>query len=450
MRMRHFIVFLGALCSLTASAQSERPLQSTAATHRIVSAYTDSLDALVTRSLATHAVTVAPNRYFFRLFGPGTLYASVLNQQMDIDYEPAQPRNGMPALGTLDDGPLLVNAAVNDMLARAYTHIPQYFATTQEELAEGGKLRNDLTEPVQEEVKLAERVAEVMPDVEVEAVEPEVKKPNFWTFKGNGGLQFTQSYFSKNWYQGGENAYSMLGLLTFDANYNNQRKVKLDNRLEAQLGFQTSHGSDPKFRPTSNLLRLTSDLGIKAIGNWDYTARLQLQSQPYMSYQGSSRVVTGDFISPLYVRSSIGMDFNIKKKRFNGKLHLAPLSYVITYVERKGLVGRYGIRPGHHSKHEWGPNVEFTFDYKITKDISWKNRLYWFSNFRLTRIENEHTINFQVNKYISAKVFLYPRYEDIKYYNLKRDEEGNLTDDSARETHWMFKEFLSLGLSYDF
>ena len=30
------------------------------------------------------------------------------------------------------------------------------------------------------------------------------------------------------------------------------------------------------------------------------------------------------------------------------------------------------------------------------------------------------------------------------------DENGNLTDDSARETYWMFKEFLSLGLSYDF
>jgi len=55
-----------------------------------------------------------------------------------------------------------------------------------------------------------------------------------------------------------------------------------------------------------------------------------------------------------------------------------------------------------------------------------------------------------VNKYITAKVYLYPRYEDVKYYNLKRDENGNLTEDSARETHWMFKEFLSLGLSYDF
>lgn len=448
--MKHLLTLLGVLLAMPAAGLESQAHKYATGVDSIVTAYTDSLTSLVTNLQSSSTSTVSPNRYFFRLFGPGTLYSSAISQQMEIDYEADETAGKLPALGSLDDSQLEANAAANDMLARAYAQVPQLFATTQEELLDGGKLLENIAQPVQEETKLAERIIEVMPDVEVEAVEPEVKKPNFWTFKGNGGLQFTQSYFSKNWYQGGENAYSMLGLLTFDANYNNQRKVKLDNRLEAQLGFQTSHGSDPKFRPTSNLLRLTSDLGIKAIGNWDYTARLQLQSQPYMSYQGSTRTVTGDFISPLYVRSSIGMDYNIKKKRFNGKLHLAPLSYVITYVERKGLIGRYGIHEGHHSKHEWGPNVEFTFDYKITKDISWKNRLYWFSNFRLTRIENEHTLNFQVNKYVSAKVFLYPRYEDVKYYNLKRNEDGTLTDDSARETHWMFKEFLSLGLSYDF
>ena len=144
------------------------------------------------------------------------------------------------------------------------------------------------------------------------------------------------------------------------------------------------------------------------------------------------------------------MDYNIKKKRFTGKLHLAPLSYVITYVHVDSRVKRYGISEGHHSKHEWGPNIDFTYDWAITKDIKWHSRLYWFSNFKLTRIENEHTFSFSINKYLSATVFLYPRFEDTKYYNLKLNEDGSRTEDSARRTHWMFKEFLSLGLNYDF
>ena len=450
MRMKHLSLLIGALLALPASAQRYSTSSILAGLNAISGAYTDSLTTLVAHKPGNGASSTQPNRYLFRLFGPGTLYASVLNQQMDIDYESPLQANHLPSLGTLDDGPLEANQAANDMLARAYSQIPQLFATTQETLEEGGKLRENLTETVKEEVKLAERVTEVLPDIEVEVVEPEVKKPNFWKFSGKTGLQFTQNYFSKNWYKGGENAYSMLGNFSFSANYDNQRRTKVSNNLEAQLGFQTSESSDPKFRPTSNLLRLTSTLGIKAIKKWDYSAQLQLQTQPYMSYQGSSRTVTGDFVSPLYVRSSLGMDLNIKQKRFTGKLHLAPISYVITYVERKGLIGRYGIHEGHHSKHEWGPNIDFTFDYKITNDISWHNRLYWFSNLHMTLIENEHTFDFKVNKFITAKIFMYPRFEDIKYYNLKYDENHERTEESARKTHWMFKEFLSLGLSYDF
>ena len=169
-----------------------------------------------------------------------------------------------------------------------------------------------------------------------------------------------------------------------------------------------------------------------------------------MSYQGSSRTVTGDFVSPLYVRSSIGMNYKLDKPKFNLSLMLAPLSYVITYVERQGLIGRYGINPGHHSKHEWGPNIEGKFTWKIVKNISWQSRLYWFSNFKMTRIENENTFNFTINRYLSAMIFMNPRFEDTKYYNVKRNEDGSLAEDSARETYWMFKEYLSLGLSYDF
>ena len=358
-----------------------------------------------------------PSPYLFHLLGPGTLYHSALTQQMAQATPPAAVNSNLPALGSTDDEQLLLHEASNQELSLAYIRIPQLFSTTQTALAETGGIRSDLAQTVVEDVKLAEKVVEDVPDVIVEAAEPEVKRPNFWTFKGNGSIQFNQNYYSKNWYQGGENTYSMINQLSFDANFNNQRKVQWDNKFEAQLGFQTSQSSVPKFRPNSNLLRLTSNLGIKAIGNWNYSAQLQLQSQPYRGYQGSSRNVISDFLSPLYVRSSIGIDYNIKKKRFTGKLHLAPLSYVITYVHVDSRVTRYGIVKGHHSKHEWGPNIDFTFDYKITKDISWHSRLYWFSNFKLTRIENEHTINFSINKYLSSKLYLYPRYEDTKFYN---------------------------------
>ena len=418
----------------------------------IVARYAAAID-----SLAQQATTVAtqpakmPTPYMFRILGPGTIYASALAQTIGTTMPTVASTAATLPLGTVADPQLLLNTAISEQLARAYVAQPQLFTTTEQELQDAGTLRNDLAQVVvAPAVNLSDKVEAEAMHIDIDPVEPEVTKPNFWTFKGNGGLQFTQSYFSKNWYQGGENNFAFLGPFTFDANYNNQRRVQLDNKLEAQLGFQTSDNAATKLRPTSNLLRLTSNLGIKAIGNWNYSAQLQLQTQPYMSYNGSSSDVTGDFISPLYVRASIGMDFKLKKPKFEGTLKLAPLSYVITYVRRPSLIGRYGIHEGHHSKHEWGPNIEARFKWNIVKNVSWESREYAFTTFSMFRFESENIITFTINKYLSPKLFLYPRYEDTKYYNLKRNDDGTLADDSARETHWMFKEFFSLGFNYDF
>ena len=428
------IFFLLALCGITLTMQAHpRRLQKAAhnVSTNIVTAYTDSLKLLLD-SIQRLEQPSAPSPYMFRLYAPGTVYSSALAQDMGTAVDPG------------DDAQLQLDAAINTRLNNAYVLFPVLFTGTEQQLVNGGRFLTDLAQPAEEPVMLADQTEEIiLPEVDIEAVEPEVKKPNFWTFKGNGSLQFTQSYYSQNWYQGGEKNYAMLSQLTAEANYDNQRRVQWDNKFEAQLGFQTSETDQfHKFKATSNLLRLTSNLGIKAVGHWNYAAQLQLETQPYKSYKANSDELTATFISPLYVRSSIGMDYIIKKKRFEGKLHLAPLSYVITYVHRDELISRYGINEGHHCKHDWGPNVEFTFTYRMWKNISWASRLYWFSNFHLTRIEWENTLNFTINKYISAKLFLYPRFDDSNdKYRAGENHDG---------TFLMFKEWLSLGLNYDF
>lgn len=432
--MRKIFILL-TLCGIALHAQAQHHHRQKNGVQKvdagIVTAYSDSLTQLV-NDLQSLSTPSTPSPYLFRLFAPGTVYTSALAQSMGTAEDPG------------NDAQLQLDATINDYLTSAYILYPQLFSSTELQLNNAGRLRTDLPQLPNVPILLTETTEDIiLPDVDVEAVEPEVKKPNFWTFKGNGSLQFTQSYYSQNWYQGGETNYAMLSQLSAEANYNNQRRVQWDNKFEAQLGFQTSETDQyHKFKATNNLLRLTSSLGIKAIGNWNYAAQLQLETQPYKSYKANSDEITAAFISPLYVRSSIGMDYIIKKKRFEGKLHLAPLSYVITYVKRDELLERYGINEGHHSKHEWGPNVEFTFTYHMWKNISWASRLYWFSNFHLTRIEWENTLNFTINRYLSAKLFLYPRFDDSSdKYRAGEDHDG---------TFLMFKEWLSLGLNYDF
>ncbi len=444
MRFRFILVFLVCLVTVSLSAQNlPKSLEARQESEdSFVTAYTDSLTNWLTKRATAKRDNTTPSPYLFRIFAPGTVYRSALQQKMMPTS--AKVPSKLPSLGNTDDPQLLLNEAINEQLDVAYIQNPGSFATTQELLMSGNKLRSDLAQPVEEKTVLAVAPPPVeMPDVPVNDVEPEVKKPNFWTFKGNGSLQFTQNYFSDNWFQGGEKNYSMLAQLNVEANYDNKQKIQWDNKLEGQLGFQTSETDQyHNFKATANEVRFTTKFGYKAAANWNYAAQLQLQSQPYMNFEKNGPNVISDFLSPLTVRFSIGMDFKIKKKRFDGSLYLSPMSYVITYVDRDNLISRYGIHEGHNSKHEWGPNVNFNFTYKMWKNISWTSRLYWFSNLHLTRVEWENTLNFAINRYMSTKLFLYPRFDDssIKYKS-GEDHSGS---------YFMFKEWLSLGLSYDF
>ena len=57
-------------------------------------------------------------------------------------------------------------------------------------------------------------------------------------------------------------------------------------------------------------------------------------------------------------------------------------------------------------------------------------------------IEWENTFELRVSKYISANLFLYPRFDDSNdKYRAGENHDG---------TFLMFKEWLSLGLNYDF
>ena len=168
----------------------------------IVAAYTQKLRALMTQKADTMASSpTSPSPYLFRLFGPATLYSSALTQSMSLpaNAEFSTDSITQPLPQVESDPQLALNEFINEQLCRAYVQHPELFATTQAEIMSTPRLRSDLSQKVEEQRSIAQQVSEAVPEVIIQAVEPEVKRPNFWTFKGNGSIQFSQSYFSKNW-----------------------------------------------------------------------------------------------------------------------------------------------------------------------------------------------------------------------------------------------------------
>lgn len=381
--------------------------------------------------ISNTALWKRPNIYSLRMVMPPTFYSSAVLQQFSSE-----------AQGLSSDYNLLCMWMINDALSKMYVNQPQYITKTDDQIEASGTIRDDVEGSLTTDTKLTDKVVNVDLGTDLdENVKLVTRKPNFWKFPGEGSLKFTQNYFSDNWYQGGENNYSFLGLLTLNANYDNKQNVQWENRLEVRLGFQTTGESDKyhSLKPTDNLLRITTKLGYKAYKTLFYTTQIQAYTQLVPLYDANSDNKRTDFLSPLNLTVSVGLDYKFatKNNNFRGNVYMAPCAYNMRYVDNIDLATRHGIEKGHHAYHNFGPSVTINAYWQIAKNISWKSRMYWISNFKYTNLEWENTFNFTINKYLSASLFVYPKFDDSS--SRYRSEGGSF---------FMLKEWFSLGLNY--
>lgn len=253
-------------------------------------------------------------------------------------------------------------------------------------------------------------------------------------------MQFLQSYISPNWYKGGESNYSAVGALTLEAHYDNKQKFRWDNKLEMKLGLQTTKGDSlHKVKSTEDLLRYTGKLGLQATKHWYYTFQLIATTQFLRKYNTNSPNVKSDFMSPFNLNASLGMDYNVSamKNRLTGSIHLAPIAYNLKYVGRQSLAQANGLEEGHHTLHDYGSQFTCDLKWKIWDNFMWQTRLYGYTTYKRSELEWENTFTFSFNRYISAKVYAYPRFDD----GVNRDKSFG---------YWMLNEFVSFGFSYDF
>ncbi len=365
---------------------------------------------------------------FYRLFAPMTFYHNVAEKSLSID-----------SISTSHDE---VIDAIDAALMNVYLNRPDLVSATETELKESGEIRKDVDQPIENPVvfvaKVEEPIVEVIPeDIPTEVM---VQKPKFWTKKGDFYLQFMQNYVSGNWYKGGESNYSAVGSLTLEANYDNKNKWKWDNKLELKLGFlRSSSDSLHKFKSNEDLIRLTSKAGLEAAKNWYYTLQLMAYTQFSRGLKSNDAKTYSDFMSPFNINLGLGMDYKVatKNKRLTGTLNFSPVSLNYRYVDRLALSTSFGLEEGRHSKVEFASHMTADLVWKMNDVATWKSRFYAYTSYKRAEIEWENTFELRVSKYISANIFLYPRFDDSSTYD---DDLG----------YWQFKEFCSVGFSYAF
>ena len=395
---------------------------------QIVEKYVDSLAVIRQQLDSLQRVNqqlrneVVDGRYF-RLFAPATFYHSGANKALLMSPE------------TGDE----VTDAVDEAMMRFYMARPDLIRNNESQLRRVGSVREDVVKKeLTQQVELTQIAEPVPVEDEPLPIQLVVQKPNFWKFKGEGYLQFLQHYVSDNWHKGGESNYSAVGAAILELNYNDKDRITFDNKLEMKLGFQTSPSDTVhKFKTNNDLIRLTSKLGLQAHKHWYYTLQLLAYTQFARGLKANDEKVYSDFMSPFDLILGLGMEYKVQalNKRLTGTLNFLPLSFDFRYVGRTALTSKYGIRGDHHTMEDFGSQFTGELKWNIIDQLSWKTRLFAYTSYHRTLIEWENQFALKVTKYLSANLFLYPRFDDSN----ERDQ---------RMGYFQFQEWSSIGLTY--
>lgn len=438
MKKASMLLLCLAVLTLDAGAQTskntKKPLEALD-TMLLVNAYIDTL--VVTRERldsiyklrldsieASDGQDVRIDGKYYRLLTPLTFYHSPAGS----------------AISRRGDGSLQ-QVAIDKALIDVYLSRPDLVRGSETEMQQAGSIRRDLEEEVKPDVTYVDIIEDIAPEVEPEEqADVVITKPNFWSYSCETNFQLLQNYFSDNWYKGGDNTLSSVASATIQANYNNQKGFKFENKLEMKIGFQTSPADTVhKFKTNNDLLRYTGLIGVQATKNWYYSLQLLAYTQFSPGYNTNSSVVKSDFLSPLTVNVGLGMTYQVSalKGKLTGSVSISALSYNMKYVDRLALSTNNGIDEGKHTKHDFGSQVTTNLTWKFNDNVSWKARIYYYTTYEDVLFEWENTLTCSLSKYISATIFLYPRFDD-----------DTTSDDDLG--HWQFKEYCSLGLSYSF
>lgn len=260
-----------------------------------------------------------------------------------------------------------------------------------------------------------------------------------WRRQANLSLQLTQNYATENWHQGAANAFAMLWAAKAFANYN-KGNLSWENNAEWRVGVSTVSGDTlRKMNTTDDIFQIYSKFGYQVHKHWYVSMFADFRTNFFPNFQKNSNHMNTTFFTPIRYNMGLGIDYKPLKGL---SVNISPVTYKLTYalntdVERID-VNELGIETGNNMLNEVGSSVRVEWKWRPLREIELETKFYFFTNYKKVETELEIDVDFYINKYMSAKILLHPRYDGTV---------ESTTDDKSR---LQFKELISVGFAHTF
>lgn len=266
-----------------------------------------------------------------------------------------------------------------------------------------------------------------------------------WLHTVNFALQLSQAYISHNWYQGGNDYLAFFGNFLWDVQLNQVYHPKLlfQSTLSYKLAItSTSQDQYHKYSVSQELFQYNAKFGYKAAKKWYYSLQTQFTTQFLNNYEQNTMNRVAAFLSPGTLTVGAGMTYSHKRadKRLTFSSTISPVAYNLkTCIDDMVDHAQFNMQPGQKALSEYGSSAEVNFYWAFRENISYKTRLFLFTDYKNFIGDWENTLNFQFSKYFSTQLYFYFRYDTGADPHL-----------APKWKKWMLKEILSVGLSYTF
>jgi len=278
-------------------------------------------------------------------------------------------------------------------------------------------------------------------------------EPIYWKNGGNFNFSLQQVSLS-NWAAGGASSFALNTGLVLFANYAKENII-WETNLTLNYGINRQTGrAFPTRKSNDNFIFISKygrQLSKKIYLSTQIDARTQLM-EGYRYYRESgaerdSRSRLSDFLSPGYVQSSTGLNFQVTSKN-GGKFSsiLSPFTGRFTVVldDSLSMAGAFGVIPGEKVKPEAGISLSSSADFKVMENINWKMDLNLFTNYEKlgnTVVNFNSVISLKVNKYITTRIATIMIYDESVYIS---------QDDGPATRAIQLQNLLNFGIALDF